>query len=198
MGLRWVDPAKVAAPVARPGAGSLRSASGRPGRLSSLRWPSTVLTPTGSALQPVRWPKRRLPSPALACLAPGGCVQLLPLRAISGLWAGILAPSRRPRLGSPSDRLPGGGRLAGDPKPIPATPTSRISRLWRPTRIPPEGTPVYVSGTSPCPGPGLLGPAPLAVVPVTGPALVPVGHQATPSIGYRPLAATVCPPISRW
>ena len=203
MGLRSVGPAQVAAPVPRPGRGSLRSASELPGQLSSLQWPSTALTPTGSVRRPVRRTKWRTPSPvqgsALAVRpAPGGCVQLPPPPAVPGLWVGILAPNRGPKPGSPSDRLPSGGRLAGGPMPISATPTSQISHLWRPTRIPPEGTPVYVAGTFPCPDPGQHGPAPPAVFLMTSPALVPFGCRATPSVGYSSLAATVRPPISRW
>ena len=203
MGFRSVDPAKVVAPVARPGAGSLRSASGLPGRLSSLQWPSTALMPTGFVRQPVRRPKCRLPLPvqgsALAVRpAPGGCVQPSPTPAVPGLWAGILAPSWRLGPSSPSDRLPSGRRLAGDLMLISATPTSQLSHLWGPTRIPPEGTPVYVAGALPCPDPGQHGPAPQAVFPGTGLPLAPVGGRATPSVGYSFFAATVRPPISRW
>ena len=154
MGLQSVVPSKVAAPVAIPGAGSLRSASGLPGRFTSLQWPSTTLTPTGFVRKPAQRPKWRPPTlvqgPALTVhRVPGGCVQLPSLPAVPGLQVGILAPRLRLEPGFQSDRFPSGGRLAGGPMPIAATPTPQALHCWRPTRIPPEGTPIYVAGTFP-------------------------------------------------
>ena len=111
---------------------------------------------------------------------------------------GILAPSQCLRPCPPSHRHPGGGRLAGGPMQISATPISQISHLGRPTRLPPEGTPVDVAGIALCPDLRQPGPALPATFPATGPAFAPVGCRATPAFGYGFLAATPPSPISRW
>ena len=127
MGSQSADPAKGGTAAARLGAGSLRSATGQPGQLSSPQWPSTAPTPTGSARRPAWRPRWRLSSPARgsvpaihpvlvgqACFPSSWRLQI-PWRA-SRLPLGIAAPVLHPP-GFPEAALPLGTRGRSLPLP---------------------------------------------------------------------------------
>ena len=202
-GTQSADPAKGGAAVARLGTGSLRSAAGQPGWLSSPQWPSTAPTPTGSARRPARRPWWWLSSPArgsVPAIRPVlvGQAPLPFLPEAPDPWEGVSAPTRHRGSSPLSAWLPGGGPPAGDPLQILATPVSQISHPGWPTCTPPERTPAHVAGTSLCSEFGRRGPTPLVASPATGPALVPAGPRPAPSFGSSFLVATGRSPTSRW
>ena len=203
MGLWSVDPAKGGAAVARLGAGFLRSAAGQPGQPSSLRWPSTALTPTGSAQWPAPQPKWQPPSPArgsvlASCPILAVSVPCLSTSAAPDPGKGASAPARRSGSIPPFAWPPSGGPPAGDPRRVPVALAPLVSCPRWPPQPPLSRTLPCLAGASLHSGRGWCSPPPRVASPVIAPAHAPSGSQPAPSSGPSPLVAPGHPLASRW